>query len=351
MNTQTYSRRSVLRAGAGAAIGGAALASARPTRAQTTFDGYLDNVDNYDGVVDETGSGEVTVEVGSQANGGTFGFGPAAVQVDPGTTVTWEWVAGSHNVEAEDGSFESELTDEAGFTFEQTFEEEGVVKYFCMPHKSMGMKGVVVVGDLPGGSGGSSGGGSSDSGSGSAPGFDGYLDNADNYDGLVDETGSGNVTVEVGSQANGGNFGFGPAAIRVDPGTTVTWEWVAGSHNVEAEDGSFESELTDEQGFTFDQTFEEEGVVKYFCMPHKSMGMKGVVVVGDPALGGAGGGGGESGGSDAGGSGGGSGELSGADWGAIAFGVSLVAGLLSPLAFAAFLDRDDQPMAGERVRR
>jgi len=67
---------------------------------------------------------------------------------------------------------------------------------------------------------------------------------------------------------------------------------------------------------------------------------------------GAGGSGGESGGSDAGGSGGGNGELSRADWGAIAFGVSLVAGLLSPLAFAAFLDKDDgRPLAGERVRR
>jgi|AntDeeMinimDraft_5_1070356.scaffolds.fasta_scaffold00104_4 halocyanin-like protein len=350
MSSQTYSRRSVLRAGAGAAIGGVALSNARPARAQGSFDDYLNNVDNYDGVVDETGNDQVTVEVGTEANGGNFGFGPAAVQVDPGTTVVWEWVAGSHNVEAEDGSFESELTDEEGFTFEQTFDEEGVVEYFCMPHKSMGMKGIVVVGDVPGGNGGS--GESSNTGSGSAPGFDGYLDNADNYDGLVDETGSGNVTVEVGTEANGGNFGFGPAAVRVDPGTTVTWEWVAGSHNVEAEDGSFESELTDETGFTFEQTFEDEGVVKYFCMPHKSMGMKGVVVVGDPDLGGAGGSGGESGGSDAGGSGGGNGELSGADWGAIAFGVSLVAGLLSPLAFAAFLDKDDgRPLAGERVRR
>jgi len=67
------------------------------------------------------------------------------------------------------------------------------------------------------------------------------------------------VTVEVGTEANGGNFGFGPAAVRVDPGTTVTWEWVAGSHNVEAEDGSFESELTDETGFTFDADLRGRG--------------------------------------------------------------------------------------------
>jgi halocyanin-like protein len=174
--------------------------------------------------------------------------------------------------------------------------------------------------------------------------FDGYLDDVDNYDGVVDATGQDEVTVEVGSEANGGNFGFGPAAVQVDPGTTAVWEWVAGSHNVEAEDGGFASELTDEEGFTFEQTFDEEGVVKYFCMPHKAMGMKGVVVVGDADVGGGDSGGSQSDGGGAGtsGSGGGSGDLTTADWGAIAFGVSLVAGLLSPLAFAAFIDRDDE---------
>jgi hypothetical protein len=38
------------------------------------------------------------------------------------------------------------LTDESGFTFEQTFDETGVTKYACVPHKMMGMKGAVVVG-------------------------------------------------------------------------------------------------------------------------------------------------------------------------------------------------------------
>jgi len=166
MSSQTYSRRSVLRAGAGAAIGGVALSNARPARAQGSFDDYLNNVDNYDGVVDETGNDQVTVEVGTEANGGNFGFGPPpsrSTRNDGRLGVG----GGSHNVEAEDGSFESELTDEEGFTFEQTFDEEGVVEYFCMPHKSMGMKGIVVVGDVPGGNGGS--GESSNTGSGSAP--------------------------------------------------------------------------------------------------------------------------------------------------------------------------------------
>jgi hypothetical protein len=70
--------------------------------------------------------------------------------VDPGTTVIWEWTGegGSHNVVQEpDGAYESELVTEAGYTFSHTFESEGVSKYYCLPHRAVGMKGVVVVGD------------------------------------------------------------------------------------------------------------------------------------------------------------------------------------------------------------
>ncbi|MFD1600945.1 halocyanin domain-containing protein [Halobellus rarus] len=145
-----------------------------------------------------------------------------------------------------------------------------------------------------GGSGGGSGDGSSgsdessgDSGGdgsgdgGSTPSFDGYLAETSNYDGVADRTGNDEVTVTVGAEANGGNFGYGPAAVRVSPGTTVVWEWNGrGSlHNVAAEDGSFESEQVQESGHTFSQTFEETGTVKYYCTPHETIGMKGVVVV------------------------------------------------------------------------
>lgn len=159
-----YTRRGVLRAAGGATAAVAVASAAGPAAAQTDFDGWLSDVGNYDGtVVDATGEDEVTVEVGVQANGGAFGFGPAAVQVDPGTTVVWEWTGEGvpHNVVDEAGDFESELISEAGFTYEQTFDAAGVVKYFCTPHRGLGMKGVVVVGDLPdaGGGGGENGGG------------------------------------------------------------------------------------------------------------------------------------------------------------------------------------------------
>jgi halocyanin-like protein len=111
------------------------------------FDGWFDNVGNYEGVVDATGEDEVTVTVGAEGNGGTFAFDPAAFRVDSGTTVVWEWTGdgGGHDVVAEDGSFESDLQSDAGATFEHDFEEAGTYRYACTPHKSMGMKGAVVV--------------------------------------------------------------------------------------------------------------------------------------------------------------------------------------------------------------
>ncbi|SHH03307.1 halocyanin domain-containing protein [Halobaculum gomorrense] len=146
------SRRSVLRSavagGVAAAAGGAA---STPAAAQSggSLAEWFSNTDNYDGVVDRTGQSSVTVEVGVEANGGYYGFGPAAVRVDPGTTVTWEWTGqgSTHNVVAEGGAFESELVAEAGHTFEHAFESAGVYRYACTPHKPLGMKGAVVVGD------------------------------------------------------------------------------------------------------------------------------------------------------------------------------------------------------------
>jgi halocyanin-like protein len=112
-----------------------------------SFDGWMENVGNYDGVADETGSDEVTVAVGAQGNGGAFAFDSPAIRLSTGTTVVWEWTGegAQHNVVAEDGSFESDLSSEEGYTFEHTFSEAGTYTYACTPHESLGMKGAVVV--------------------------------------------------------------------------------------------------------------------------------------------------------------------------------------------------------------
>jgi halocyanin-like protein len=110
-----------------------------------------------------------------------------------------------------------------------------------------------------------------------------YLSGTGNFDGtLTDERDADAVTVQVGAEGNGGAFAFAPAAIKISPGTTVTWEWTGNGslHNVVAEDGAaFESEQTSEEGYTFEQTFEETGVVTYYCLPHQGIGMKGAIVI------------------------------------------------------------------------
>lgn len=148
-------RRAFMRAGAGAVAAAAASAS---VAAQETVDygGWFEGVSNYDGTtVDMTGQSQVTVIVGAEGNGGAFAFDAPAIRVDPGTTVTWEWTGegGSHNVvedSSSGGHYESELMSESGSTFTLTFESEGISKYYCQPHESLGMKGAVVVGSTEG---------------------------------------------------------------------------------------------------------------------------------------------------------------------------------------------------------
>ena len=131
-------------------------ATATPATEQFDFGGWFDDTDNYDGTtVDERGSDAVTVRVGAPGNEGDFAFDPPALRVDPGTTVTWEWTGegGTHNVVHDGGEFRSgDPTDEAGHTFQRTFEADALVKYFCDPHEGLGMKGAIVVGSPAGGS-------------------------------------------------------------------------------------------------------------------------------------------------------------------------------------------------------
>ncbi|QKY15417.1 halocyanin domain-containing protein [Halorubrum sp. CBA1229] len=133
-----------------------------------------------------------------------------------------------------------------------------------------------------GGSGDGGDGGSGDGGGqqflSEEPDYDGWFDDANNYEQTVDMTGSDSVTVDVGA---GEGLAFGPAAVAVSSGTTVTWEWTGegGQHNVSGSDGDFESETIGEEGHTFEHTFEESGIHTYVCTPHEAVGMKGAVYV------------------------------------------------------------------------
>jgi len=131
-------------------------------------------------------------------------------------------------------------------------------------------------------SGGGSGGGGAPAG---PPDFGGFLDAVGNFSGsVVDATGQDTATVEVGVEANGGAYGFGPAAIHVDNGATVQFEWTGngGGHNVVSNgEGPLDSgSAVSSSGVNYEHTFEEDGIYNYVCAPHQSLGMKGSVVVG-----------------------------------------------------------------------
>lgn len=143
------SRRELFRLTAGA--GAAAAVSGTATGQTDPYNGWFDDVPNYEGTVDYSGEDRVEVLVGSGDAG--LVFEPPAIQVDSGTTVVWQWTGegGQHNVVEEDAAFESELVDDAGHEFEHTFtaEDNGdVFRYICTPHQANGMLGAVAVGDV-----------------------------------------------------------------------------------------------------------------------------------------------------------------------------------------------------------
>ncbi|WP_256401568.1 plastocyanin/azurin family copper-binding protein [Haloarchaeobius litoreus] len=84
-----------------------------------------------------------------------------------------------------------------------------------------------------------------------------------------------------------GNNYFDPVGLHVEPGTTVRFEIAAGAHSATAyenripPDGSaFDSGVISSGGYEY--TFEEPGTYDYYCIPHKSVGMVGRIVVGNP---------------------------------------------------------------------
>ena len=84
-----------------------------------------------------------------------FTFSPQTLTIAVGDSVTWTNAnTGFHNVQADDGSFESPAGD--SFTFTHTFNTPGTKGYFCIFHggPGVGMFGTVVVQGEDGGSGG-----------------------------------------------------------------------------------------------------------------------------------------------------------------------------------------------------
>lgn len=102
---------------------------------------------------------------------------------------------------------------------------------------------------------------------------------------------------EVEMRSDGTEYIFDPIGLQVEPGDTVRWVMVSGAHSATAyaednggaserriPDGAdpWNSETLTAEGAEFEYTFEEEGTYDYFCIPHKTLGMIGRVVCGEP---------------------------------------------------------------------
>ena len=82
--------------------------------------------------------------------------------------------------------------------------------------------------------------------------------------------------------APGGSLSFDPDSFEVPVGTTVTWEWDSGGHNVRPDSIPSGSDWSGSEGgdgdtygsgHTHSHTFEAAGEYSYYCAPHQSTGM------------------------------------------------------------------------------
>ena len=77
-------------------------------------------------------------------------FSQEIVTIEPGESVTWLATDKGHNVQLIDGPDGVELEKKSKISQDVTitFDTPGVYVYVCTPHATMGMIGIVVVGEL-----------------------------------------------------------------------------------------------------------------------------------------------------------------------------------------------------------
>lgn len=105
-----------------------------------------------------------------------------------------------------------------------------------------------------------------------------WLEGTRGLESIEDRTGESEVVVDVGA---GNGLTYAPAAVRVDPGTTIRWVWTGngGLHDVAFVNADVSGSLRGEQGAEYTYTFAEPGEYRYECTPHASVGMRGLVIV------------------------------------------------------------------------
>jgi len=94
---------------------------------------------------------DTTVEMLNKLDKRTMVFSKEIVRVDPGDTVFWKATNPGHNVEfiskkgvpAGVAKFKSKVGKDTEFTFTIP----GIYAYWCVPHKTLGMIGFIIVGN------------------------------------------------------------------------------------------------------------------------------------------------------------------------------------------------------------
>lgn len=92
---------------------------------------------------------DTNIDMLNKLDGRTMLFSKEIVRIDAGDTVFWKSIDAGHNVEfiskngVPDGvdKFKSKVSKDA----EYTFSIPGIYAYWCVPHKTMGMIGFIIV--------------------------------------------------------------------------------------------------------------------------------------------------------------------------------------------------------------
>lgn len=106
------------------------------------------------------------------------------------------------------------------------------------------------------------------------------------------------TTHTVGMYTQGGENYFDPIGLFVQQGDTVRWTIESGAHSTTSYTpgnprdagqrlipqgaGSWNSGVLQGSGQSFEYTFDVTGTYDYYCIPHKTLGMVGRVVCGEP---------------------------------------------------------------------
>ena len=93
------------------------------------------------------------------------------------------------------------------------------------------------------------------------------------------------TTVEMLNKLDKRKMVFSQEIVRINPGDTVFWKAIDPGHNVEfiSKNGvpdsveKFKSKVSKDTEFTFTVP----GIYAYWCVPHKTLGMIGFVIVGE----------------------------------------------------------------------